>query len=155
MKIELFFQPSTRLCAQIDDERCAIGVKPVWASPLSRPGQYLSILDPKGDEIVMLPEPKQQLSGESWQAVQAEIRRRDLTSRVSQVISAREDNGAVYFSVASDRGERDFVCTNLSTNAIWFGENRLLLLDAEGNRFEIEDLATLDARSRSLIEGIL
>jgi len=28
-------------------------------------------------------------------------------------------------------------------------------LDTEGNRFEIEDLAGLDARSRGFIEGIL
>ncbi|RYG68535.1 DUF1854 domain-containing protein [bacterium] len=155
MKIELFFQPPTRLCAQIDDERCVVGVKPVWAAPLSRPGQYLSILDPKGEDIVMIENPQQQLSAASWQAIQAEIRRRDLTSRVSRLISAREDNGAVYFSVATDRGDRDFVCNNMSTNAIWFGENRLLLLDTEGNRFEIEDLVALDARSQSLIEGIL
>jgi hypothetical protein len=155
MKIELFFQPPTRLCAQIDDEKCVIGVKPVWASPLSRPGQYLSILDPKGEDLVMLFDPQQELSSASWQAVQVEIRRRDLTSRVSRLVSAREDNGAVYFSVSTDRGERDFVCTNLSTNAIWFGENRLLLLDTEGNRFEIEDMRGLDTRSRTLIEGIL
>jgi hypothetical protein len=155
MKIELFFQPSTRLCAQIDDERSVVGVKPVWAAPLSRPGQYLSILDPKGEDIAMLIEPQTQLSSASWQAVQTEIRRRDLTSHVSRIVSAREDNGAAYFSVETDRGDRDFVCTNLSTNAIWFGENRLLLLDAEGNRFEIEDIVGLDARSRALIEGIL
>jgi hypothetical protein len=155
MKIELFFQPPTRLCAQIDDERSVVGVKPVWAAPLSRPGQYLSILDPKGEDIAMLVEPQTQLSSASWQAVQMEIRRRDLTSHVSRIESAREDNGAAYFSVETDRGDRDFVCTNLSTNAIWFGENRLLLLDTEGNRFEIEDLAGLDARSRALIEGIL
>jgi hypothetical protein len=155
MKIELFHQPPTRLCAQIEGEKCFIGVKPVWASPLSRPRQYLALLDAKGEDIVMLSEPEKELSSASWQAVQAEIRRRDLTSRVSRIESAREDNGAAYFSVETDRGRRDFVATNLSTNAIWFGENRLLFIDTEGNRFEIEDLAALDGRSRTFIEGIL
>ncbi len=155
MKIELFHQPATRLCAQIDDEKCVLGVKPVWAAPLSRPKRYLALLDPKGEDIALLFEPERELSSASWQAVQSEIRRRDLTSRIARLQSVREDNGAAYFSVETDRGARDFVATSLSTNAIWFGENRLLLIDTEGNRFEIEDVAALEPRSRALLEGIL
>lgn len=155
MKIELFYQPATRLCAQINDEKCVVAVKPVWAAPLSRPKHYLALLDPKGEDIALLFDPETELSNDSWQAVQSEIRRRDLTTRVTRLQNAREDNGAAYFSVETDRGARDFVATSLSTNAIWFGENRLLLIDTEGNRFEIEDLAVLDPHSRALLEGIL
>jgi hypothetical protein len=155
MKIELFFQPENRLCAQIDDEKCVLGVKPVWAAPLSRSHRYLAILDPKGEDIVLLTEPKQELSEESWRVAQIDMRRRDLTSRIQSLESAREDGGAVYFSAQTDRGARDFVCTNLAANAIWFGEDRLLLVDAEGNRFEIESVSGLDTKSRTLIEGIL
>lgn len=154
MTIELFFVDET-LCAQIPNERCVRNVKPVWASPLSRPNQFLALVDPKGDDIAMLVEPKRELSAESWNAVQTELRRRNLTARISRITHAREDNGAAYFSVETDRGARDFVMTNLSTNAIWFGENRLLLVDADGNRFEIPDLNALDARSRAFVDGIV
>lgn len=153
--INLFFQPETRLCAEIEGEKCIWDIKPAWAAPLSRPGRYLALLDAKGEEVALLVEPQRELSPASWDAAQSEMRRRDLTSRVSRIESAREDNGAAYFSVATDRGARDFVATNLSTNAIWFGENRLLFIDAQGNRFEIEDLTALDARSQSLIAAIL
>lgn len=155
MKIELFFQPETRLCAEIDAHKCVWDVKPAWAAPLSRPNRYLALLDPKGEEVALLEEPSRELSPASWQAAQIELRRRDLTSRILRIEAAREDNGAAYFSVSTDRGPRDFVATNLSTNAIWFGENRLLFIDTQGNRFEIEDLAGLDARSQSLIAAIL
>jgi hypothetical protein len=155
MKIELFFQPETRLCAEIDGQKCVWDVKPAWAAPLSRPGRFLALLNGKGEEVALLEEPSRELSAASWAAAQVELRRRDLTSRIGRIEAAREENGAAYFSVATDRGARDFVATNLSTNAIWFGENRLLLIDTQGNRFEIEDLAALDGRSQSLIAAIL
>ncbi|HEX9995566.1 MAG TPA: DUF1854 domain-containing protein [Abditibacterium sp.] len=155
MKIELFFQPENRLCAQIEGDKCFWGVKPVWAAPLSRPGQFLALLDAKGNDIALLPEPQKELSAASWGAIQSEIRRSDLTCRIMRVEKAREDNGAAYFSVATDRGARDFVATNLSTNAVWFGENRLLFIDTQGNRFEVESLTALDARSQALIAAIL
>lgn len=154
MKIELFFVDET-LCTQIAQERCVRNVKPVWASPLSRPNKFLALVDPKGDDVALLIEPQLELSSESWDAVQSELRRRNLTAQIQRITSAREDNGAAYFSVETDRGARDFVATNLSTNAIWFGENRLLLVDADGNRFEIPDLNALDARSRAFVDGIV
>lgn len=155
MKIELFFHPETRLCAEIEGEKCVWDVKPAWAAPLSRPGYYLALLDSKGEEIALVLEPSKELSPASWQAAQKEMRRRDLTSLILRIETAREDNGAAYFSVATNRGARDFVATNLSTNAIWFGENRLLFIDTQGNRFEVEDLAALDTRSQALVAGIL
>jgi hypothetical protein len=155
MKIELFHQPETRLCAHIENEKCILGVKPVWAAPLSRPKKYLAILDSKGEDVALFTEPENELSSSSFEAVLAEIRRRDLTSRIARIQNVREDNGAAYFAVVTDRGARDFVATNLSTNAIWFGDDRLLFVDTEGNRFEIESLAALDDRSRAFIEGIL
>lgn len=155
MKIELFFQPESRLCAHIEGERCVLGVKPVWASPLSRPDQYLALLDAKGKDFALLQDPARELSSESWTAAREELRRRDLTARIDKITSARAENGAAYFSVETDRGARDFVLTNISTNAIWFGENRLLLVDSDSNRFEIPDLAALDERSQLLLDGTL
>ena len=155
MKIQLFFQPENRLCAHIEGEKCVMGVKPVWASPLSRPNQYLALLDSKGADFALLKTPQNELSGDSWKAAQAEIRRRDLTAKIDSLESASEDNGVAYFVAHTDRGRREFVVTNLSTNAIWFGEGRLLLIDAEGNRFEVADIEGLDAKSRGMIDGIL
>ncbi len=155
MKIELFFQPENRLCAHIEGEKCVMGVKPVWASPLSRPNQYLALLDAKGADIAMFKTPQSELSGDSWKAAQKEIRRRDLTAKIDSLESASEDNGVAYFVAHTDRGRREFVVTNISTNVIWFGEARLLLVDAEGNRFEVEDINGLDVKSRGMIDGIL
>lgn len=154
MKLELFFRGDW-LCAVIEGEKCAHAVKPVWASPLSRANRYMAILDSKDKEFAFLSDPQRELDATSWQNVQSELRKRDFTARISRIESANEEGGAAYWSAQTDRGPRDFVTNNHSQNALWFGDNRLLLLDADGNRFEIPDISRLDARSRAFIEGIL
>ena len=154
-QIELFHRPETRFRLTIRDDRSHLVVKPAWGAPRSRPGTHLSLLDYKGEEILALAHPKEDLGPDSWDALRRELRARDLTALVSRIVSAHQEYGATYWSVETDRGPRDFVTQNLSENAIWFGENRLLLLDVDGNRFEIAALDQLDAASRQLVDGVL
>jgi hypothetical protein len=44
---------------------------------------------------------------------------------------------------------------NVSENAQWLGDYRLLLVDVDGNRFEIPDLQALDRRSLGFVELVL
>ncbi|HZO86830.1 MAG TPA: DUF1854 domain-containing protein [Chthonomonadaceae bacterium] len=152
--LKLFYAPKDRLRLTVGMEKSYPTVKPVWAAPLSRPNKYLALLDGKGEEIVTIREPKE-LPRESWEAVQEELRRRYLTATVTAVRHARVEFGATYWSVETDRGERDFVTQNLQENAQWLSEHHLLLLDVDGNRFEIVDVRALDARSRYYIHSIL
>jgi hypothetical protein len=71
------------------------------------------------------------------------------------VISAKTEWGATYFTVITDRGERDFVMQSLQENAQWLKENHLLLVDIDGNRFEAQDIRKLDAESQAIIEKIV
>ena len=155
MKIELFFSESGILRGTFEDKYSVPHLKPVWAAPQSRPAAFLSFLNAKGEEMVLLEDPETELSAAAREAVQRELRQRNLTAQVTQVTQARQEYGATYWTVDTNRGLREFVTQNLSENAIWFGEDRLLLLDVEGNRFEIDSLDALDARSRMLVDSIL
>jgi hypothetical protein len=152
--IRLFYHPKDRLRMAIGDERCCLTVKPVWASPITLPNRYLALLDGKGEEIVMIADPKA-LDPESRQAVERELRLRNLTAIVLRVVHAKQEFGATYWSVETDRGERDFVTQNLQENAQWFSDSHLLLIDVDGNRFEIPDIRSLDLRSQQYIHSIL
>lgn len=152
--LKLFYYPKDRLRLTIDEEKSYITVKPVWAAPLSRPNRYLALLDGKGQEIVTLPDPTE-LPEASWLAVQEELRQRYLTATVTAVTHAKVEYGATYWSVETDRGPRDFVTQNLQENAVWLSDDHLLLLDVDGNRFEIPAVSALDARSRAYIHSIL
>ncbi len=152
--LKLFHEPKDRLRLTVDEELSYPTVKPAWSAPLSHPGKYLALLNAKGEEIVTIPDPLE-LPKESWQAVQLELRRRYLTATVERVAHARVEFGATYWSVETDRGPRDFVTQNLQENAVWLGAAHLLLLDVDGNRFEIPDVAALDDRSQQYIRTIL
>ena len=152
--LRLFYQPKDRLRLTIDGDRSYHTVKPAWAAPLSRPGQYLALLDGKGNAIVTLPDPKV-LPPESLAAAKEELRRRYLTATVRAIAHAKQEFGATYWSVQTDRGDRDFVTQNLQENAIWLSPTHLLLLDVDGNRFEITDTGALDPASQNYVATIL
>jgi hypothetical protein len=152
--IQIFYHPEERLRLTIEGERSYVAVKPVWAAPLSRPNEYLSLLDGKDNEIALLPQP-QKLAPDSWQAVQRELRERYLTARVQTIGEARQEYGATYWHVTTDRGEREFVTQNLQENAQWLSDTHLLLIDVDGNRFEIPDTRVLDEASQNSLDEIL
>jgi hypothetical protein len=87
--------------------------------------------------------------------VSEELRRRYLTATVSTITHAKAEFGATYWHVESDRGPRDFVTQSLQENAQWLSDNHLLLIDVDGNRFELPDIKSMDARSRMFVETIL
>lgn len=152
--LKLFFEPKDRLRLTVGEELSYHTVKPAWAAPLSRPNTYLALLDGKGKEIVTLPDP-QALPPASLEAALTELRRRYLTATVTRVMHARQEFGAAYWTVETDRGTREFVTQNLQENAIWLSDVHLLLLDVDGNRFEITDTHALDPASRHFLELML
>ena len=153
-ELKLFYEPKERLRLTVGDERSYLSVKPVWAAPLSHPNAYLALMNGKGEEITVVPNP-QELPSTSWAAVEWELRQRYLTATVHSILHARQEYGATYWTVATDRGDRDFVTQSLQENAQWFSDVHLLLLDVDGNRFEIPNVGALDARSQAYITAIL
>lgn len=152
--LNLFYHPKDRLRLTIGDDRSYHTVKPVWSAPLSRPETYLSLLDGKGQEIATLPDPKV-LPPDSLAAAREELRRRYLTATVSTITHAKQEFGATYWSLQTDRGPRECVTQNLQENAVWLSPSHLLLLDVDGNRFELPDIARMDEQSRRYIATIL
>ena len=152
--LKLFYEPKDRLRLTIGDDKSYHTVRPAWAAPLSRPNTYLALLDGKGDEIVTVSDPNL-LSPESLTAAKEELRRRYLTATVLTVKHAKQEFGATYWTVETDRGTRDFVTQNLQENAVWLSPTHLLLLDVDGSRFEIPNVEKLDPASQKYIVMIL
>jgi len=153
-KIRLFREPPWMLRLTIDQDRSYTRVKIVRAAPLSHPDKYICLLDAKDEEVCMIEDLKV-LDEEMRAIVAEELDRRYLTSTVLTVTSVRNEFGTSYWDVETNRGEREFVVQNASENAQWLGEHRLLLIDVDGNRFEIPDLRELDKKSLGYVELVL
>lgn len=152
--LEIFYQPKDRLRLTVRDDRSYLTVKPAWSAPLTRPNTYLALLNGKGEEIVTISDPEE-LPSESLEAVKEELHRRYLTATVHAITNAKNEFGATYWHVITHRGERDFVTQSLQENAQWLSPTHLLLIDVDGNRFEIKDVDALDAKSKAFIEATL
>ena len=152
--VRLFREPPWMLRLTIAGDRSYTRVKVVRAAPLSYPNQYISLLDAKDEEICMVPDLKQ-LDEEMRRIVQEELDRRYLTSTIQQIASIRNEFGTSYWDVQTNRGRREFVVQNVAENAQWLGEHRLLLVDVDGNRFEIPNLGDLDRKSLGMVELVL
>jgi hypothetical protein len=137
------------------EDRCWLQVRPAWASPISHPGKYLSLLDGKDREIVLLADGLDGLDGEGRAILAVELHRRYLTSQVVSVEHAHTEFGSTYWTVETDRGRREFITQSLQENAQWHSATHLMLIDVDGNRFEIRDTRALDEASQRLLTRIV
>lgn len=147
--MKLFYQPEGRLRLTTED-RSYLQVKPAWASPVSFPSKYLAFLDGKDREILMIKD-LSELSKENREIVDQELRRRYLTSRVTEIKHVKTDFGITYWTVETTRGSRELVTQSLQENANWMTPDMLILSDVDANKYEIV-VSQLDDKSRKLLE---
>ena len=152
--IRLFHEPPWALRMTIEGDRSYIKIRIVCAAPLSQPSRYICFLDEKNEVICTVEDPGV-LDAASQPIVKEELNQRYMTAIVERVDSLRNEFGVSYWDVQTNRGSREFVVRNVSENAQWISERRLLLVDVDGNRFEIPNLDALDKKSRGLIELVL
>ena len=153
-KLRLFREPAWILRLTIDGDRSYLKVKVVRAAPLSHPTRYICLLDAKDEEICMIDDLKQ-LDLEARALIEEELDRRYLTAAIQRVNAVRNEYGTSYWDVQTDRGSREFVVQNVSENAQWLGDHRLLITDVDGNRFEIPRLDELDKKSLAAVEQVV
>lgn len=156
-KLRLFYEPPGTLRLTVGDGRGAYSyhtVKMYQAAPLSMRGKFLSLQDGKSEEITLIPA-LADLPLDSQEVAEEEIRRRYLTATVKAISSIKTEFGITYWHVSTDRGERDFVVQSLSESCVWLSDSHILLIDADGNRFEIPDRFALDPPSLEHLSTVL
>ncbi len=152
-KVRLFFDHKGFLRATIDD-RTYLDVSLVRAFPLSYSDRYIGVLSGRLDELGVIEDPTK-LDEESQRAIEQELSRRYFSTFITKVHSISEEFGASYWSVATNRGTRNFVAKGLRDNVAFLGDGRVLIVDVDGNRYEIPNLNDLDEESRSMVLRVI
>lgn len=152
--LKVFREPAWKTRLTVDGVVSFPTVKVVRAAPLSQPERYISFLDGRGEEICMVDD-LGDLDEASRAVVEEDLANHYLTAVILRVRSVRNEFGTSYWDVGTDLGPRDFVVQNVGENARWLGPGRLLLIDVDGNRFEIPDMGQLDKRSAALVGRVL
>lgn len=144
------------LRAQIGDELTVLWPRFVRARPLEDPDLYISVrgAEPNGKEFGLLRNWRR-LDPESRGLVQGELDQRYLHARITRIVALKEYGGLHSCVLETDRGLREVTFRDVRDNVIYIGASRVLITDAEGNRYDITDTAALDRRSRILLARIL
>ncbi len=155
-QVKVFRGEGGGLYATIADELTVLSPRFLRACPLTDPDLYLSIrgVDPGSKEFGLLRRWRQ-LDAESRRLVAAELERRYLYPRVKRIVSVKDYSGLQLCVFDTDRGVREVTLRDVRDNVIYLGSARVLITDAEGNRFDIVDVNALDQRSRALLSEIL
>jgi hypothetical protein len=155
--LQLFYEPADTLRLTVNtegEERSYPSVKLFQSAPLSKPKEYLALLDSKSEEIALVRN-LSDLPADSQKIAQLELNKRYLTARITKIPNIKQEFGVTYWNVETNRGTREFVMQSLSESCVWLSDTHLLLIDVDGNRFEIVDRGALDLASQKQLEKVL
>jgi hypothetical protein len=145
-----FFRHGATLRLTIADDRSVLKVAVMRAFPLSQPHQYLCVRDGADKDVGLIVDPTA-LDDESRRLVAEELERRYVVPVIRRVIGVKERFGTIEWEVETDRGVGRFTTRNTRESVVNPSPGRYLLTDVESNRYDIPDLAALDAASQAAL----
>jgi hypothetical protein len=119
--------------------------------PLSNMVDYVSLLDEKDKEVALLARPHK-LDKASRAALEKALDRMYYVAKILRIDEIKETMGVTHWQVQTDRGYAAFEVVDLH-HVRKLPNGRYLIADADGNRFEIEDIQRLDSRSQKLVQS--
>jgi len=149
-RVRIWRDSFRRLHVQVEGGEEYVDVRPAPVFPVSGTADYVSFLDGDGKEVLLLRNPEA-LPSDSRRVLEEELGRAYFVPKITRVYAIQGAHGAARWEVETDRGYRIFDVRDREDMRV-VGGTRVLLQDADGNRFEIEDLTQLDPRSRRLLD---
>jgi hypothetical protein len=128
----------------------SLGVEPFRAFPLSEPDRWIAIVDPDGHELALIEDPES-LSPTTRTLIGQELASREFVPCITRIDEISGESGLREWKVDTDRGPAQFRIES-DDQIRRLGPNRLIITDVQGLRYLIQDVAALDARSRSLLD---
>lgn len=124
------------------------------AFPFSYGDDYLSVRDKEGKEIGMI-RTLVDFDQQTVSLISDELERRYFVPVITRIDRIKEEFGYGYWDVQTTRGPRRFTVRGVQESVIPIAEQRILIIDVDGNRFEIPNTAELDPKSFKLIDALL
>lgn len=149
-RVRIWHDEFRRLHVQAEGGDDHVDVRPARVFPISSAAGYISFLNEDDSEVMLLRNPDD-LDPESLRNLQDALARAYFVPRIVEIYSIEDSHGAARWEVDTDRGYRVFDVRDREDVRVSHNR-RVLLQDADGNRFEIEDVTVLDERSRRLLD---
>jgi len=118
--------------------------------PLSRRGQMVSVRNQDGDEVALLDD-LERLPPEARGLAVSELDRSYFMPRITSVLHAEEKLNVLTMDIETDRGERTIQVRNPRRRLRKLPGNRIIVHDADGNRYEIRRLNELSTYAQDAL----
>ena len=119
--------------------------------PFDKLWEYISVLDEEQCEIGIIRD-VESFAEDEKKLLCDELKRRYYAPVIQSILSMKDRYGFSYWKVKTEEGEVRFTLHDTFRSIIRVGERRVILLDVDGNRFEIPDVDALDRKSHKKIE---
>lgn len=149
-----FAEMGTSLHLTVGEEVSWLNVRLTSLFPLSSPGAYVSVYDSGGAELGII-KSLAELDSDSRRTATRRLQSSYLLPLVRRIVSVKERFGTLDWEVETDLGRRKFVTRNTRETTLRLANDRMLLSDVDGNRYEIGEPRTLDAASRAYLARYL
>ncbi len=141
-----------RLEIMLPDGTVHRNVRVSLAFPISRPKRFIYLYTEDGAEIGLLPDPRK-LEREARDLLLAQADQAYFMPRITGIRRIDEHMGIARWEVETDRGWSAFDVIARGESSHWYvGRNKIVVRDADGNRYLIEDTTALDSRSRRMLD---
>ena len=138
------------LTVELPDGTTYTNVEAIRSFPLTDSNKYISLLDSEEKEIGIIQDIKQ-LPRESEKVLMSELQKRYFLPKITKIHSLDGEFGVTEWVVETNRGPVTFGMRT-RYDVVSLENGRVLIKDADGNRYEIENYHRLDPDSIALLE---
>jgi hypothetical protein len=143
-----------QLALLLTDGRRLEGIEVARAFPISAPGEFVSICDADGHEVMCIEDPST-LPPTVLATIEEELARREFVPVVLRIEAVSADTDPSQWQIVTDRGRTSFLMEDSDNDVRRLGPTRILLVDTHGIRYLIPDTQRLDAASRRILDRYL
>lgn len=122
--------------------------------PFTYEEEYVSVRDMDGKEIGIIKR-LDEFEPDAVSAFREELERRYFAPTVTRIKNMKEHFGYAYWDVDTDSGPRRFTVRDMQQSLLLLSPEHVLIVDVDGNRFDIPDYTKLDPVSRKYIDDLL
>lgn len=126
-------------------------LEPIRLFPSSGITKYISLIDETGAEVAIIRDLEKLLPG-SREAVEACLDEYYIVPKIKRIVARKEKYGNITWTVETNRGLHSFDILNTSTDIKTLYDGRILIKDANDNRYEISNVDNLDKGSLNLLK---
>ena len=142
------------LLLQLDDGELRIEVKVELAFPLTVPEDFIVVRDLDGQEVGVIRR-LEELDEVSRQVVAKALESSYFVPVITRVRAIEVEFRIPRWEVETNHGDQSFEISSMRADVRQLPDGRILIRDADGNRYEIQSVRKLDSASRALVEGQL